>query len=103
MTRLLVGADVGGTSTRVAVADLGGTVLSVAREPGGNPNAVGVELSAARIRAATQRALVRAGRDAGAAGTPEVAAVVLGMAGYNTAIAAGPGFLRACLPDRVST
>lgn len=103
MTRLLVGADVGGTSTRIAVADLHGTVLTVAREPGGNPNAVGVELSAVRIRAAMQRALTAAGRHAGSAGAPEVVAVVLGMAGYNTAIAAGPAFLRACLPERIRT
>lgn len=103
MTRLLVAADVGGTSTRVAVADLHGTVLAVAREPGGNPNAVGLETSALRIRVAMQRALASAGQDAGSAEPPEVAAVVLGMAGYNTAIAAGPDFLRACLADRVTT
>jgi N-acetylglucosamine kinase-like BadF-type ATPase len=89
MRRVVLGADVGGTSTRVGVADLTGSVLAVAREAGGNPNAVGLETSAARIRTATSRALEQAG-----IGPAEVAAVVLGMAGYNTAASAGPAFLR---------
>ena len=89
MTRLVVGADVGGTSTRVAVADLDGTVLGVGREGAGNPNAVGIAASAARIRTALETALARNGSAAS-----EVTAMVIGMAGYNTAIAAGPGFLR---------
>lgn len=89
MSRVVVGADVGGTSTRVAVADLTGAVLGVAREPGGNPNAVGVQVSSSRIRTAARRALEQAdGRPA-----PEIAAAVIGMAGYNTAIAAGTSFL----------
>lgn len=102
MTRILVGADVGGTSTRVAVADLNGTVLGAAREPAGNPNAVGIETTALRIRTALERALTRADRSPGLIHAPEVAAVVIGMAGYNTAIAAGPDFLRSCLVDRVT-
>lgn len=92
---LLVGADVGGTSTRVAVADRDGTVFAVAREDAGNPNAVGVEISAARIRSAMEAAL-RQARGA------EVGAVVLGLAGYGTALAAGADFLRACTPPEVS-
>lgn len=91
MTRLVIGADVGGTSTRVAVADLGGTVLGVGGALGGNPNAVGIAESAARIRVATERAL------GGTAAGPEVAAMVIGMAGYHTALAAGPDFVGDCL------
>ncbi|GAB3928517.1 N-acetylglucosamine kinase [Microlunatus endophyticus] len=92
MKRVVLGADVGGTSTRVGVADLTGSVLAVTRETGGNPNAVGLETSAARIRTATSRALEQAGVEPSA-----VAAVVLGMAGYNTATSAGPGFLHTSL------
>lgn len=103
MTRLVIGADVGGTSTRVAVADSRGTVLGVAREAGGNPNAVGVPTSAARTRAGVERALAEAVRALGPAESPDVGAVVIGMAGYNTAIAAGPEFLRDCLGGRVAT
>jgi N-acetylglucosamine kinase-like BadF-type ATPase len=98
MTRLVVGADVGGTSTRVAVADLNGTVLGVAQEPGGNPNAVGVLESAARIRTAMERAL---GRTPDPSGGFRVAAIVIGMAGYSTAIAAGAEFARTSVAEAV--
>jgi len=87
---LLLGADVGGTSTRVAVADRSGRVLAAATGPAGNPNAVGLDTSAARIRTATTDALQQAG-----ASWEEVGAAVLGMAGFGTAIAAGEEFLRA--------
>jgi len=88
MTRLIVGADIGGSSTRVAVAAPDGTVLGIGREEGGNPNVVGIPTAAARIRTALEAALGRTG----SAGS-QVAAVVIGMAGYNTAIAAGPDFV----------
>lgn len=97
MTQVVVGADVGGTSTRVAVADLTGAVLGVGREAGGNPNSVGVASSAARIRAALAQAL-RARRSDPA----KVVAIVIGMAGYNTAIAAGPGFHRDSLDPAIT-
>lgn len=51
------GADVGGTTTRVGVADRGGTVRCVVTAGPGNPHAVGVATSAARIRAAVRTAL----------------------------------------------
>jgi len=96
MSRVVIGADVGGTSTRVAVADLDGTVLGVATEPGGNPNAVGTVVSAERIRTAMQRA-------ADQAGVTRAESVVIGMAGYNTALAAGQDFLQRCLAVPVAT
>lgn len=90
MTDLVVGADVGGTSTRVAVADLDGQVLAVATGGPGNPNLVGLTGSAAEIRSVTERAL---------AGLPgPVRAVVLGLAGGSRA-AADPAFLRAARPS----
>jgi N-acetylglucosamine kinase-like BadF-type ATPase len=71
-------------------------VLGLATEPGGNPNSVGVKVSADRIRTATQRAAERAG-------ITQAEAIVIGMAGYNTALAAGPGFLTGCLPLQVAS
>ncbi|QDP97076.1 N-acetylglucosamine kinase [Microlunatus elymi] len=99
MRRLLIGADVGGTSTRVAVADRTGAVLTVARQPAGNPNAVGVQTSAERIRAAIGDALRQAQGFSAEAG---VDAVVLGIAGFGTAIEAGAEFLDAALPDEIA-
>jgi N-acetylglucosamine kinase-like BadF-type ATPase len=96
MSRVVIGADVGGTSTRVAVADLTGTVLAAATEPGGNPNAVGTAVSASRIRAALQQACEQAR-------VTRAEAAVIGMAGYNTALAAGPEFLQTCLPVPVAS
>jgi glucosamine kinase len=89
MADLVVGADVGGTSTRVAVADLDGHVLAVASGGPGNPNLVGVAGSAAEIREAAVRALAGMERD--------VRGAVLGLAGGSRA-AADPGFLRAAMP-----
>ena len=98
MTDLVLGADVGGTSTRVAVAALEDTaaraagVLAVAEGGTGNPNLVGLAASAAEIRAATERAL------AGVEGT--VVGAVYGLAGGSRATAEA-GFLAAALPSGV--
>ncbi|GAA1847981.1 N-acetylglucosamine kinase [Microlunatus capsulatus] len=89
MADLVLGADVGGTSTRVAVVDLDGHVLAVASGGPGNPNLVGVAGSAAEIRGAAERAL------AGLDGT--VRGAVVGLAGGSVA-AADPTFLPAALP-----
>jgi glucosamine kinase len=95
---LVVGADVGGTSTRVAVAALDDTVerpagvLAVAQGGPGNPNLVGVAASAAEIRSATERAL------ADLQGT--VVAAVVGLAGGSRA-ASESGFLTAAVPAGV--
>jgi len=92
MDELVVGADIGGTSTRVAVADTTGRVLGMAVGGPGNPNSVGVWGSAARISSVMARALAEVpGR---------VVAVVIGLAGGSRA-AADPDFLRAAVPPRV--
>lgn len=85
---LLIGADVGGTTTRLAVADATGRVLAVAEQPAGNPNAVGVPTAARRIRTAIEQLPI----------TGPVAAVVLGLAGYGTALEAGEAFVTAAVP-----
>ena len=92
MSDLVLGADVGGTSTRVAVADLDGGVLAVAHGGPGNPNLVGLAASATEIRTVTERAL------GGLTGT--VVAAVLGIAGGSRA-AADAGFLAATTPPGV--
>ena len=91
MRSLLLGADVGGSSTRVAVTDPDHGVLAVARSGPGNPNLVGMDGAAAVIRATAERAL------AGVDGT--VLAAVVGLAGVSRAVTE-PGFLGAALPDR---
>lgn len=87
---LLLGADVGGTATRVAVATAAGEVLARATEPAGNPNAVGLEVSARRIRTAVEHSLAQIGADSSV-----VRAAVLGLAGGARADEA---FLRSALP-----
>jgi glucosamine kinase len=74
---LLLGADIGGTATRVAVSTTTGEVLSVAAGPAGNPNSVGLEISAERIRTVSEQCLARAGPDA----ADRVVAAVIGLAG----------------------
>lgn len=77
MTGLVWGADVGGTSTRVAVAGLDGTVRQIVTAGPGNPHAVGIERSLQRIRAAAEHALALVGPD-----EPVLAAAV-GLAGVT--------------------
>ncbi|MFJ1703306.1 N-acetylglucosamine kinase [Kitasatospora sp. NPDC088346] len=71
---LVLGLDVGGSTTRVLVADLTGRILGAARGPGGNPLSNG-EPAAARAIADTLGAAL-ADVDPG-----RVAAGVLGLAG----------------------
>lgn len=73
---LIMGADVGGTSTRVGIATLEGEVLAMASGPAGNPNSVGLQLSAARIRTAVERCLTVGGIE-----RRRIGAVVIGLAG----------------------
>ena len=82
--RLLLGADVGGTATRVAAATVAGEVLAVAAGPAGNPIGVGLEVSAQRINAAATQCLQQIGPDAAG----RVAAMVIGLAGGSGADAA---------------
>lgn len=93
MDELVVGADIGGTATRIGVADLRGTVLSLAAGGAGNPNVVGMTGSATQIRSVMTTALHRV------SGT--VRAVVIGLAGGSRA-AGDPGFGRAALPAGVA-
>jgi len=93
LRELLVGADIGGTTTRVGVAKSDGRVLSFATGGPGNPNTVGLNGSAAQIRDVIDRALEGVSGD--------VAAVVIGLAGGSRA-AAHASFLSATVPDRVA-
>jgi N-acetylglucosamine kinase-like BadF-type ATPase len=88
---LVVGADVGGTSTRVAVATADGEVLRVAHGGPGNPLGVGLARAAARIRSVAEQALTGIDGD--------VAGYVLGLAGGSRAKDDG-GFAAAIRPDR---
>lgn len=77
MDELVVGADLGGTSTRLAVATTAGAWLATVTGAGGNPTTHGVEPAAAELGKAARRAL--AGLDPRA-----VRAVVIGVAGRAT-------------------
>ena len=81
---LLLGADVGGTSTRMVLADLGGRIVGVARGGPGNPKAVGPAAAAAQIRDVLADCLL----DCSAPGAPtaepgQIRAAVLGLAGLS--------------------
>ena len=93
MRELLVGADIGGTSTKVGVATSDGRVVSLATGGPGNPNTVGLDGSAAQIHDVIDRALQ------GLSGN--VVAVVIGLAGGSRAAAEAP-FLSAAVPHRVA-
>jgi len=95
-TAVVLGADVGGTSTRVAVADLAGTVLAVTTGPAGNPAGVGRAASVERIHGAAAAALHRAEQRRGAL---TVVGAVLGLAGVTTLVREGAAeFTGAVLP-----
>ncbi len=99
MAALLIGADVGGSTTRAAIARADtSTVEGMAERPGGNPNVVGTAVAAQRIRAAITEALADAA-DIGTAA--DVVSVVLGMSGYATARSTS-GFGDACCPDGIA-
>jgi glucosamine kinase len=89
---LVVGADIGGTSTRAAVATADGRVLAIASGGPGSPVGVGLERSAAQIRAVVDRAL--ADTDG------VVSAYVLGLAGGSQA-RDNPAFAETIRPDRL--
>lgn len=92
MSELWVGADVGGTATRVAVARTDGEVVALATGGPGNPNGVGVTESAAEIRRTVEAAL------AGLHGS--VTAVVFGLAGEGR-VRGNADYLRAAVPPSV--
>ncbi|GAA5193745.1 BadF/BadG/BcrA/BcrD ATPase family protein [Rugosimonospora acidiphila] len=74
MADLVIGADLGGTSTRVALADADGALLATASAGGGNPTSHGADRAAAELGIAVKRALD--GFD-----PRRVRAAVLGVAG----------------------
>lgn len=93
MTDLLVGADVGGSSARVAVATVEHGILGTARGGVGNPNVIGLAASAAVIRKTMTAALE---------GVPgSVVAVVIGLAGGTQAMN-DQDYVRAVLADGVA-
>ena len=93
--RLLLGADIGGTATRVAVSTVAGEVLGVAAGPAGNPNSVGLEVSAERIRTVAEQCLTQCGLHA----ADRVLAAVIGLAGGGRA---DESFLTAVRPPRLA-
>ncbi|MBO4208010.1 N-acetylglucosamine kinase, partial [Micromonospora echinofusca] len=88
---LVVGLDVGGTSTRAAVFALTGERLGTGRAGGGNPTSHGAERAAGELRSALRAALatvdparVRAGT-IGLAGAGRLLADPAGRAAFDTA------------------
>ncbi|MGD7706953.1 N-acetylglucosamine kinase [Microlunatus sp. Y2014] len=80
--RAVLGADVGGSTTRVAVATAAGEVVAVVRGPAGNPAAVGLPAAIDAVRSACTEALRLAHERAG---TPlEPVRAVIGLAGATT-------------------
>lgn len=77
---LVLGMDVGGTSSRALVADLAGRVLGTGRGGGGNPVSRGVGPAMAAIRSALEEALVDVDR-------ADVAGNVIGAAGFGAGTA----------------
>ncbi len=97
---LVLGADVGGTSSRVAVTDTDGRLLAVRRGGPGNPKSVGPEVAAATIAATLAECLQRVGGTPGKGGRfgpADLSAVTLALAGL-TGIADLPGFVARALP-----
>ncbi|MCP2260627.1 BadF-type ATPase [Streptoalloteichus tenebrarius] len=76
MGAVVLGLDVGGTTTRAVVADLAGRRLGAARCEGGNPNSHPPEEAAARVAGAVRAALA-------SVEASEVQAAVLAMAGAS--------------------
>lgn len=76
-TGYVLGVDVGGTSTRVLLAEVGGRRVGTATGPGANPNAHPPAVAAARVGETIRAAL-------GAADPGAVRAGVLGLAGHST-------------------
>ena len=77
-TEVVLGIDIGGSSTRAVARHRNGTVGPIGRTEGGNPSTRRPEEIAAAVRSATDRALD--GRR-----HPNVGAVVVGLAGLDEA------------------
>lgn len=97
---VVVGADIGGSTTRVAVATGDGRVLAECRGGPGNPVVVGVEASISTVGDTVTRALELAtGPTAG--DTPEVVRATIGLAGVTSLLHSPDAarFTTAVLPD----
>lgn len=92
--RIVLGADVGGTSTRVAVATADGELLTVTTGGGGNPTSLGFDQAATRLAAVSSQALAEAGVE-----PTEISAAMLGMAGWSALRDREEDFCRAVLPS----
>ncbi|WP_262286019.1 N-acetylglucosamine kinase [Micromonospora sp. MA102] len=77
---VVIGLDVGGTSTRAAALTLDGVRLGVGRAGGGNPTSHGAERAAAELRAALRAALADVD-------PTRVRAGVIGLAGAGRLLA----------------
>lgn len=99
--RWFLGADVGGTSTRVGISDGTGRIIAVATGGPGNPNAVGLEGSAAQIHAVAEDAVTQA-----LAGDPggTIVQSVIGLAGGTKTLASkgSLGFITQAVPEAAS-
>ncbi len=111
---LVLGADIGGTSTRMVLADLRGRIVGSARGSSGNPKAVGQAVAAAQIRDVLARCLADSYADsyadsdadsdadssaaaAAAIGPDRIRAAVLGLAGLS-GLGDLPTFIDQALP-----
>ncbi len=95
----MIGADIGGTSTRAVVCDLSGSVLGAASGGPGNPNSVGLDPSAQQIRSTITDAWARTGL--ADAAMHLVRGVVIGLAGGSRATDSAT-FLRAAVPAGIA-
>src|SRR3990170_6927763 len=78
MNTILLGADIGGTKTRVLITDGTGRTLGIGGAGPGNHEIVGYEGMARAVRAAISQALPAAGLK-----LEDVSAAGLGVAGYD--------------------
>lgn len=78
----LLGADIGGTSTRVVIATTSAEVLAIATGGPGNPAAVGLDASIAVVRSVVAEA--RAAAQIPDPSDGAIVAAVLGLAGVTT-------------------
>ncbi len=78
----VLGADIGGTSTRVAIATTSGEVVAVATGGAGNPAAIGLDASGAVVRSVVAEARAAARIPDPSDGS--IVAAVLGLAGVTT-------------------
>lgn len=91
--RVVLGADVGGTSTRVAVATSAGELLTVRTAGAGNPTSLGVEEAARRLAELSAEALSSAGVSIG-----DLSGAMLGVAGWSALRGREEEFCHAVLP-----